>query len=240
MIHVLMLAILIGVAFLVANEGPQSAGITFVSVLFSGLLAMNFFEPLANALSTQVLSSYEWQNYWDIISLLGIFSASVTLLRLGSDKLFPTYAPVASLFYQPARWGLGLLTGYTTMAIILTALHVAPLPREFLGFTPEGKSFLGMAPDRQWLALTQYVSEHSLQRRINGSKQIFDGVQYPAIPTDVNTTQVWSSFPIKYAARRERFTTGKNLINLPGAQDESTRSTSPASGTGAGGGRTTF
>lgn len=225
MIQILLLALLIGIAFLVANEGPQSAAITFVSVLFSGLLAMNFFEPLANLLSSQVLSSFEWQHRWDVIALLGIFAGSVALMRLAGDRLFPTYAPVTALIYHPARWGLGILTGYTVMAMILTSLHVAPLPREFLGFTPEGHNFFGMAPDRQWLALTQYVSEYSLQR-IDGSPRIFDGVKYPAIPNDVNTSRVWSSFPIRYAARRELFTTGKSTVQLPGRQDLSDGSAS--------------
>ena len=218
MIHLILLILLVGIAYLVANEGPLTAAITFVSVLFSGLLAMNFFEPLAVILSTNVLATYEWQHRWDIIALLGIFAGSVTLMRLAGDKLFPTYAQVSTIFYHPARWALALATGYTTIAILLTALHVAPLPREFLGFSPEGNNFLGVAPDRQWLALTQYVSEHSLQRRkVDGSVAIFDGAQFPAIPTDLSTVRIWSSFPIRYAARREQYTTGRIKVDLPGA-----------------------
>ena len=240
MIQILLLALFIGVAYQVASEGPQNAAITFLSVLFSGLLAMNFFEPAADLLSTQVLASYEWQHYWDIIALLGLFAASVTLMRLAGEKLFPTYAKVAQIFYHPGRWILGCAAGYTTMAIILTSLHVAPLPREFLGFRPEASNFLGVAPDRQWLALTQFVSERSLRRRRpDGSIPIFDGVQFPASPNlanpgDLSTSRIWSSFPIRYAARREKFTTGTVSANVAGGSTSTPPSNTkpPSSGGG--------
>lgn len=206
MINVILLAILISVTYFVAMEGPQGAAVTLFAVLFAGLVAMNFFEPLAAFCSANLMNSFEWQHRWDVIALLGLFAAGVTGIRLLGDQLFPTYAEVGSLLYEISRWGLGLATGYLTMAIMLTALHVSPLPREFMGFTPEGHNFLGFAaPDRQWLAFTQYVSEKSLKV---GSPRIFDGAEFPARPTDPNTQRIWSSFPIRYAARRQVYTTG--------------------------------
>ena len=70
-----------------------------------------------------------------------------------------------------------------TMAILLTSLHTAPLPREFMAFAPERSNFFGSAPDRQWLGFTQYVSEKPLAtmvRNPSGGKnsympRIFDG-----------------------------------------------------------------
>ena len=210
MINFLLLAVLIGVAYFVANEGPHGAAVSLFAVLLSGLIAMNFFEPLAGFLSTNIARSFEWQHRWDVIALLGIFSLGVFLIRLMADNLFPTYVEVSNMLYEIARWGLGLITGYVTMAILLTSLHVAPLPREFLGFTPEGNNFLSIsAPDRQWLAFTQYVSEKSLKIASGPSgSRIFDGAEFPSNPTKIETQRVWSSFPIRYAARRELYTTG--------------------------------
>lgn len=207
MINFLLLAVLLGVTYFVAQEGPHGAVITFFAVIISGLLSMNFFEPLAVFLANNLLGSYEWQHRWDIVALLGIFSAGVFTIRTMGDNLFPTYAQVGNLMYEISRWGLGLATGYVTMAVLLTAMHVAPLPREFLGFAPEANNFLSVAaPDRQWLAFTQYVSEKSL--KASGTPRIFDGATFPSNPTDLSTQRVWSSFPIRYAARREQFTTG--------------------------------
>ncbi len=206
MINFILLAILIGVTYFVANEGPQGAAITLFAVIFAGLVAMNFFEPLAAFLASSLGGSFEWQHRSDIIAFLGLFAAGVTIFRLMGDSLFPTYAEVNPMFYELSRWGLGFFTGYISMAILLTSLHVAPLPREFLGFTPEGNNFLSLtAPDRQWLAFTQYVSEKSMKR---GGSRIFDGAEFPSNPTDLSTQRVWASFPIRYAARREVYTTG--------------------------------
>lgn len=238
MINFLLLAILIGVTYFVALEGPQGAAVTLFAVLFSGLIAMNFFEPLAMFFSANFMGSFEWQHRWDVIALLMLFAGGVTLIRLMGDKLFPTYAEVSGMLYELSRWGLGLVTGYVTMSILLTALHVAPLPREFMGFTPEGQNFLGIAaPDRQWLAFTQYVSEGSM--KIGGTARIFDGAEYPAKPTDLTSQRVWSSFPIRYAARREMYTTGgqasSTAVLPPGTSSPPPVSNGGAPATGAGG-----
>ncbi len=210
MIDVLLLVILAAVTYSVASDGPWGAAITFVSVLLAGLLAMNFFEPLAIFFVKNFMNSYLWQFRWDIIALLGLFAIFVTGFRMLGEKLLPTYAEVNNLLFEFARWGFGLATGYVVMAIILTALHVAPLPRDFMGFTPERKNFFQIsAPDRQWLAFTQYVSEKSLSR-VNrfGIVPIFDGPSFPRNPSDPNSMQVWSSFPIRYADRREQLASG--------------------------------
>lgn len=211
MIDILLLAVVAGVTFCTAQDGPWNAALTFVAVLLSGLFAMNFYEPLAMFLGSNVLTSYDWQHYWDVIALMAIFAGGVFGLRTLGERLMPTYAEVNTLVYEIGRWGLGALTGYTTMAILLTALHTAPLPREFIGFTPERQNFFMMAaPDRQWLAFTQYASEHALRvKNADGSVRVFDGAVFPANPS-VNPPQmqVWSSFPIRYAYRRQTFYEG--------------------------------
>ena len=230
MIDVMLLVVLGVVTWSVANDGPWGAAITLVSVLLSGFVAMNFFEPLAALLSENVLGDYAWQTRWDIVAFLGLFSAGVFGMRLLAEQLLPTYAEVSPLVYELARWGFGLVTGYTVMAILLTSLHVAPLPREFLGFTPERNNFFQIsAPDRQWLALTQYVSETSLKRVLSdGRVPVFDGPEFPRIPTDLNTAQRWSSFPIRYAARRQQFASGQS-----GAASATPAAPPPTSGGGA-------
>jgi len=192
LILVLIIAI---VTWCVASEGAFGAGLTFLCVLFAGLLAMNFFEPLADILDG--LGS-ELRYYSDFIALVGLFALFVFLGRLATDGIAPTEIEYDSRIYNAARWLFGLATGYTTMAILLTAVHTAPLPREFLGFSPERKNlFEFAAPDRQWLGFTQHVSE-----KILGTGAIFDGPKYPEPET---TQDIWPSFPIRYATRRQDY-----------------------------------
>ncbi|SFI65408.1 CvpA family protein [Planctomicrobium piriforme] len=209
MMDILLLVGMGLVIWMVGNDGPWGAGITFVSVLMSGLIAMNFFEPLANLMGRAVMTSYDWQIRWDIICLLGIFSLCVFLFRTIGEQLLPTYAELSSPVYEGARWGFAALTAYAVAAFVCTSLHVAPLPREFLGFTAESRNLFGMAPDRQWLGFTQHASEKSLMRmRADNRPALFDVAYFPSNPADVRTTKEWSSFPIRYAARRQQFASG--------------------------------
>jgi hypothetical protein len=84
------------------------------------------------------------------------------------------------------------------MAILFTGLHTAPLPREFLGFSPERDNFFNAAaPDRQWLAFTQYVTENGFW-----SDRPFDLSK--VVPPNSSKIVELSSFVMKYATRREQ------------------------------------
>jgi len=194
---IILVLIIAVVMWCVASEGAWGAGLTFLCVLFSGLLAMNFFEPVAGLLD----GFGDWmKDYSDLVALVGLFTLFVFLGRLATDNIAPTEIEYDARVYNVARWLFGLATGYVTMAILLTALHTAPLPRNFLGFSPERENLFDIAaPDRQWLGLTQHVSE-----KILATGRIFDGPVYPEPETD---QKVWPSFPIRYATRRQDYAT---------------------------------
>jgi hypothetical protein len=209
MIDFLLLAVMGVVIWMVGSDGPSGAGITLVAVLVSGLVAMNFYEPVANLINASVLTTDDWRMRADIICLLGLFSLCVFLLRAIGEQLLPAYAEMIPPVYEACRWGFAVITGYVVMAIVCTSLHVAPLPRDFLGFTAERQNFFGLSPDRQWLGFTQYVSEHSMRRLgRDGAPTLFDGVPFPSDPANVQTTALWSSFPIRYGTRRQQYAAG--------------------------------
>lgn len=216
MIDVILIAIVVGVTWAVAAEGAWGAGWILLCVLFSGLLAMNFFEPLAGLLETAVSSSPAWRARWDLVALVGLFGGFVFGFRLLGERLAPVDIEVHPLVYDIGRWGCGALTGYITMAFLLTALHTAPLPRTFWGFTPEPHLRNGpvsaMAPDFQWLGFTQHVSENVFRQP--GGRRIFDG---PRLRIG-DYEGVWPSFPIRYATRRERRSSGST--NSSGGSNE--------------------
>jgi hypothetical protein len=237
MIDMICLVILGVVTWCVASEGAWGAGLILLTVVFSGLLAMNFFEPLAETLDGFGMGS-EWSYRWDMIALVGLFAVFVVLFRLIHEKLLPTFLVVQSLPFEIIRWTCGLATGYVTVAFLLAALHTAPLPREYLGFTAERRNFFGLAPDRQWLGFTQYVTERAF---FNGNP--FDRPAYQLANKDypypeqylsqeqwsdrdtneLRRIPVWPSYPIRYAARRDELASGG-----PAAVDQG--GAAPASG----------
>jgi len=224
-IDIVLLVIFGLVTWSVAGEGPWGAVLTCLAVIFGGLLAMNFFEPLAMLLERYISASPAWSQRWDHIAMVGIFAAVVMLLRLATDRLLPTYVPVHAWVFEGVRWGGAALVGYVTIAFLLTALHTARLPRTFIGFTPERANVFGLvAPDRQWLGFTQYVSEHvfvnSIQVRGGDGttveiKRVFDGppsLQGLSRDASEGRAEFWPTFPIRYASRRDSLSSSRTVV----------------------------
>lgn len=199
----ILLAVFGVITWTVAGEGAWGAAQICLCVVFAGLVAMNFFEPLAASLGG-IVGQYRA----DVVALVGLFAGLVFLARAAVEHLCPADIPVHPLLYEIGRWGAGALTGYLAVGILLTGLHTAPIPRTMqngtpqgiLGFTPERNNFFGFAPDRQWLAFTQFVTEHAFY-----SGRVFDGPRFQVGNIDNN---VWPSFPIRYATRRENLAAG--------------------------------
>jgi hypothetical protein len=218
MIDLILVGIIALVAWLVASEGAHGAAVTFVATLLSGLLATNFFEPLATFLAGMLR---DYDHYMDLIAFLGVFAICVTLLRVLAEQLQPTQLELYGTIYEPLRWASAVGTGYIVMALVAVSLHLAPMGRDFLGFTPERKNLFGMSPDRQWLGFSQYVSEKSLR-----CGRVFDAPVYQAPGTTAE--RVWSSFPIRYASRRSMLDAG----GMAGAAPAPAPNPAPAGGAG--------
>lgn len=207
-IDILLLVVLAIVTWAVASEGAWGALLSTLIVLFSGLLSMNFFEPFAGMLQG-LGGSLWWQHQCDIIALVGLFGLFVFLLRIATDRLSPRFIQTNRLLHELGRWGGGLMAGYITMAFLLTSLHTGPFPREFWGFSPERRNLFNVvAPDRQWLGFTQWVSEHTL--KWGGAGKIFDGPRpEPRLGGSQGAeNRVWPSFVIRYATRRRLYAMG--------------------------------
>ena len=233
MIDLLLLAVIGLVTWCVASEGVWGAALVFLCTLLSGLLAMNFFEPLA-ALLQSVLPQYAV--YCDSVSLVGLFIGFVFGLRLATERIAPVFIGLPDMAESIGRWVFGAAAGYVTAAFLLTALHTAAVPRDYLGFTAEGPNFFGVNIDRQWLGFTQYVSEKSLAnfRFQNEQRELiphrFDGPYFPVgDPNSPYPNKVWPSFPIRYAARRSQFGGGPVAAPPPAPM---VRPAAPAGGGG--------
>lgn len=233
MIDIICLAVVGVVVWFVASEGIWGAVQVFLCTLLAGLVAMNFFEPLAGQ-----LRAFVPDKYCDIVALLGLFTGLTFALRMGAEYLSPSYIQVFPMLDTAGRWVAGAATGYLTMAFLLTALHTAPLPREFMGFQAERPNFFGTFPDRQWLGFVQYVSAKPLAVLVRdkiGDKEFvvawhsFDGkyekVGDPANPYATPDSSgrltpqlIWPSFPIRYAMRRAQAGGGSAAAAAPAIQ----------------------
>jgi len=229
MVDLALLIILGAVTWMVSNDGAWSAGCTFLSTLIAGLLAMNFFEPMAIMLEGAMP---DWRSRVDMISLLGLFIGFVFLLRMISERIAPTYIQVPGMVDNVGRWGFAFGAGYVTVAVVCTSLLTAPLPRDFLNYRPERGNMFNIAPDRQWLGFTQYVTEKPFARKdpMSGLPRAFDA-QYQVVgdPANPYPNTIWPSFPIRYAMRR-----GAGATAAPTLQPVGPRPAPAQPGPGAG------
>ena len=196
-INLLLLAIFVGCAASLATAGLWSNFITLVNVITAALLAVNYWEPLADWLQAKD-SSYTY--LFDFVALWGIFGVGMGLLRPVTDAL----SKVKVKFIKPVDLGVGIFlacwVGWVLVCFATMTLHTAPLSRTFLGFqkTPETRMFFGLAPDHTWLGFVQKESQGALARNIQ--------VKHPdGKLTNGNKFDPDGEFILKYGERRARF-----------------------------------
>lgn len=164
-VTIVLLIIFVACFASLMNSGLWSNTLTLVNAITAGLLATNYFEPLAGWFD-QRAGAYTY--VYDFLALWLLFGVSMTLLRMATDYM----SPVKVRFIPPvdriggivmAVWASWVVLAFTTMT-----LHTAPLAAHFLGggfqSQPDSKMLLGSAPDRKWLAWVHRESQGPLSR----------------------------------------------------------------------------
>ncbi|MEN6449551.1 MAG: CvpA family protein [Thermoguttaceae bacterium] len=157
LLTILMFGILLACVAMCYTDGLWSNAIRLVNVITAALLAMNFYEPLADWLQGKWGDSYTY--IFDFVSLWALFVGASIILRVANyvSRVKVKFMKLAD------RIGSGVLAvwiGWVMVMFTMTTLHTAPLAKNFLweGFQPEERMFVGLGPDRMWLAFTQKQS----------------------------------------------------------------------------------
>jgi hypothetical protein len=175
MTTIVMFIIFFACVAMLYNDGFWSNAIRLVNVVTAALLAMNFFEPLANFLEG-------WQPglsfFCDFISLWGLFIVFSIIFRALTDSVSKVKVRFLKMADQIGSGVLSLWIGWVMVCFTLTTLHAAPLARNSLGGSfstdPEVRMVMGFAPDRQWLAFTQKMSMGTYARSGENEIHVFD------------------------------------------------------------------
>jgi hypothetical protein len=160
------------------TEGLWGNAVLLINVITAGLLAMNFFEPVANWLEG-LLPSFTYA--CDFLALWGLFGALMLVFRLGADYLSRVKVRFLKIADQIGSIALACWIGWVMVCFTAMSLHTAPMAKNFLGgsFQPEQRMFFGQAPDRQWLGFTQKMSKGAFARSASeadwkSEKYVFD------------------------------------------------------------------
>jgi Colicin V production protein len=143
------------ITWAVGSEGLFGAAIMFVNVMFAGLLAFSYYEPVARMIG----SIGFMETFADFVSLVVLFGVFFTVIRLITDYLGPWYVRFHGAVDQVGRWVFGLATGWYVAGMVVCMVQTAPVHKMFLGYQWQTHSLWTMGIDRYWLGFVQATTE---------------------------------------------------------------------------------
>jgi hypothetical protein len=160
-------AVMLIVAYAYWREGLLTACTMFVNVFLAGLVAFNFFEPLANLLEPAFADNF-LRGWEDGLCLMVLFSLTLGFLRLVTNSIAPTDLHYPPVLLRAGGVFFGVATGYLASGIIICILQTLPWHEHFMGFEAKyDPSVVGggmrnvLPPDRVWLALAQRAGAYA-------------------------------------------------------------------------------
>ncbi len=167
LIDTIFVALILFTTYVLTSEGAWGAALMFFNVLFGALIALNFYEPLANLIDSTGIG---W-SFSDTLSMMLIFCVSVFLLRLTTESLAPVMVRFPAPVYHITRLVFGLGTSLVTFSVILLAFHAAPVHKKIFGYIDYNtKPPFGLALDHRLLGFFQYTTGDIFARYGVGSR----------------------------------------------------------------------
>ncbi len=152
-IDLVICGLIAGLLYALTSEGLWGSALMFFNIVFSGMIAFNFYEPLAKLIDSTAIN---W-GFSDTLCILGLFCISLALLRMTTETIAPAMVRFPNPVYQIGRFVFGLAGALTTVAIIILAFHAAPVHKKiFTTVKYDSKPPFGLGIDHQWLGFFQY------------------------------------------------------------------------------------
>ena len=84
-IDLIIVGLILGLTYVLTSEGLWGSALMFFNVVFGGMIAFNFYEPLAKLIDS---TGIPW-GFSDTLCMLGLFCISVLLLRMTTETIAP-------------------------------------------------------------------------------------------------------------------------------------------------------
>lgn len=151
--------LLVGYAFV--RQGVVTAFAMTCNVFLAGLVAFNFWEPLAGLLEGPFADTF-LRGTEDCLCLVGLFSLTLGLLRLVTNHIARTEVEFTPVVQQGGAALCGLVAGYLVAGFLTCAVQTLPWHEHFMGFEAGTGSGGGLRrvlpPDLVWLATMRRAS----------------------------------------------------------------------------------
>jgi hypothetical protein len=162
-----------------------------INVVSAALVATNYFEPVAE-LFDDIVPDYGALT--DFVSVWLVFAGTLGILSGATDFLSRVKVRFLRPIDQYGGIALAIWIAWVSLCFTTMTLHMAPLPRNYLGGDfqpkPESRMLFGLAPDHRWLGFVQKMSRG----------------QYCCSPENMFDPR--ADFILKYSQRRGSFEKG--------------------------------
>lgn len=221
-----MFVLMIILVFLVIVAGTWFMGLwsnilTLINVILAATIASGFFEAVATAFDNSIdpetgdrfIGRLAPHTYLlDFLSLWGLFFVSFGLLRMSTD-IASKYKMKFNIWVEMVgRSVFSILIAWVFICFAVFTLHTAPLPVNAFGGkfqpTPQARNFLGIGPDRLWMAYLSSRSRGALSRSAFRPSALHpDDVDKNIQPFDSK-----GEFIYRYHDRRETFSEAETTL----------------------------
>lgn len=204
LLPLLLAVVMISVFAALMREGLWGNAITFFNVTIAGLLATNFYEPVAELFESKMPSG---TMFWDIIAVWLLFAIAYGVFKIATDNVSKFQVRFKKPIDMVGGYFFAAWTSWVLLCFLTMTLHMAPLSREFFfkGFRAESAMFFGLKPDRLWLAWMQSLSQGAYERM--QSEEERKSKAYVFDPQ--------GEFMPKYQTRREQYSRTDTFSGLP-------------------------
>jgi hypothetical protein len=144
---------ILGVTYALYSEGAFGAAVVTLNLLFSILIALNFYEPVAKLI---VENAGFMAAFADMVSLVVLFAVPFIAMKVLIDRFTPYRLRLPGIASVLGSIGFGLAGGALAVAFLLVVLYTAPVHRQFLGMGYDHKPPFGLGIDHKLLAFFQY------------------------------------------------------------------------------------
>jgi hypothetical protein len=204
----LTLVIMLAVGYAYLREGVFTACTMFVNVLLAGLVAFNFWEPIADLLDPNFGDSF-LHGYEDCICLVALFALTLGALRFCTNALGRTELQYPQWLRRGGGFLFGMGIGYLVSGFLLCVLQTLPWHENFMFFDPsiDASSARGMRrilpPDRVWLALMCRAGAYTFANDEDDSAlATADSSEGSPAIKKYRTFDKYGSFELRYARYR--------------------------------------
>ena len=194
--------IMLSVAYAYLREGLFTACTMAVNVFLAGLVAFNFWEPLASTLDPMLAGTF-LHGYEDAFCLSALFSLVLGLLRTLTNNLAGSRVEYQGWLQSGGAILFGLITGYLASGFLVCMLQTLPWHENFMFFEPKyetGPEHLFrhvLPPDRVWLGLMHRAGAYAFSNHAD-PKQAASALYYDRYIT----FDKYGNFELRYARYR--------------------------------------